>query len=722
MVIRYNKRLAGLFFCLTGIGYAGPVTLADEVEPASPAVEETANDREVVDAHGDPRDLPEGQTVEVGSFGQIDLHVKDLPLTQVLQLLSIQSQRNIVASRQVSGNISADLYNVDFYEALDAILHPNGYGYVEKGNFITVYTLDQIREMEDAERRRVSRIVRLNYITAGDVSAFVRPLLSRDGGEISVSGEVSGSMQPTSSDAGANRYAHSETIIIHDYPDNVKEIIQVIEELDVRPKQVLIEATILQATLSEANAFGVDFALFAELDSLDFSTPLGAVNEMIAGGSPGTGGAVSSTAGGTAGGASSIKLGYVGNDASVFVRALDSVTDTTVLATPKILALNRHGASLHVGEQLGYLSTTQTETAATQTVEFLDIGTQLNVRPFISEDNYVRLELNPQVSDGFTQVEAGTIVPTRTRQELTTNVIIQSGQTVVLGGLFKEDTTVDRRQVPGLGDIPIIGGAFRGQDDTVRRSEVIFLIKPTVIRDEALYVAGERASDTVETARVGVRRNLLPWSRTKLTSSHLSQAHEHLRQGDEEKALWNVNVALHLNPTSFDALQLKEEITGQRVAVPDRGVLRDAVDHMIDSQIDLEPEVGSTEPIEIGDEDSDTGRSSMPATEPDAEAGEGLDADADADADTYDEGDAYGEGGTYDAIETDDANAIDNDGDMNGDAGYGDDADAEADQEPMSYGSDDDAADEAMNESIAQMMEQIREEEDATNDSMEPVD
>src|SRR5690606_15029181 len=123
---------------------------------------------------------------------------------------------------------------------------------------------------------------------------------------------------------------------------------------------------------------------------------------------------------------------------------------------------------------------TSTETSTTQTVEFLDIGTQLTLRPFVSDDGFIRMELRPSLSDGTTRsvgAGAGTfIIPDQSTQELTTNVMVKNGQTIVLGGLFKEDTTVSRNQVPGLGDVPVLGLAFKGQDDTVSREEVIFLV------------------------------------------------------------------------------------------------------------------------------------------------------------------------------------------------------------------------------------------------------
>ena len=190
------------------------------------------------DAGLDPdlEDIPEGQTVSVGSFGQIDLHVKDLEVSRVLQLLSIQSQRNIVASRNVAGSISADLYGVEFYEALDAILQPNGFGFREQGNFVYVYTAAELKDIEEAERQLTHRLIRLNYITASDASAFVTPLLS-SAGSISLSGEPAPGIQPSVGDAGANTFAHAETIVVRDYAENVDDIVSLIQELDVRPSR-----------------------------------------------------------------------------------------------------------------------------------------------------------------------------------------------------------------------------------------------------------------------------------------------------------------------------------------------------------------------------------------------------------------------------------------------------------------------------------------------------
>jgi type IV pilus assembly protein PilQ len=585
-----SKRITGVmsaaFFCSLGWVYNAPAIGADEATPVDPAAAKA--------------DLPKGQSVKVSSFGQIDLHVKDLELSKVLQLLSIQSRRNIIASKSVAGAVSADLYGVDFYEALDAILHANGMGYVEKGNFVYVYTAQEIKTIADAERKMASRMVRLNYISAADAAAFVQPMLSQ-GGSIAVNSAATPGFSPTISDGGANTFAHPDTLIIRDFPEVTDEIFRIVKDLDIRPKQVMVEATVLQADLKEKNEFGVDVSILIDTDLTKFASPLNVVDSVlggnVVGGSPTsstynnlgnnttmqTGVGNTNAAGGT-------KVGILNKNVSAFVRALDEVTDTTVLAKPKLLVLNRQKADLLVGQKLGYLSTTATSTTSTQTVEFLEVGTKLALRPFISDDGFIRMELKPAISDGKTvpQGTGGTVIPEENTQEVTTNVLVRSGQTIILGGLFKENTTVTRRQTPFLGDIPFLGAAFKGQEDDHKRSEVIFLITPTVLKDQSLYAAGEKVKDSIESARLGARQELLPWSRTKLTASHVRNAQEAAGKGERDKAIWSVNMALSLDPTFVEAIKLREELTGQKTYWPSNSILDSSLDKIIEKQIDAD--------------------------------------------------------------------------------------------------------------------------------------
>jgi type II secretory pathway component GspD/PulD (secretin) len=202
------------------------------------------------------------------------------------------------------------LYGVTFYEALDAILHVNGYGYIERGNFIYVYTLDELKTIEEQQRHQVWKVVKLNYLNATDAAEFVKPLLSEHG-QIKTNGKAPAYTIAENAPTGGEEFAHESTMMVFDFEENLSEIEKVVKELDTRPSQVLVEATILQTTLNEANAFGIDFSIIGDLDFSDFVNlggPLRAVDGLIngssSGGSSGGSGSGGSGSGGSGSGGS----------------------------------------------------------------------------------------------------------------------------------------------------------------------------------------------------------------------------------------------------------------------------------------------------------------------------------------------------------------------------------------------------------------------------------
>ncbi|MBC7834854.1 MAG: hypothetical protein H7Y88_07115, partial [Phycisphaerales bacterium] len=511
--------------------------------------------------------------------------------------------KNIIASKSVTGRISATLNDVTFTDALDAILHVNGYGYIQEDNFIYVYTVDELVKIQESLKKRVAKVIHLNYLNATDAASFVEPLKSV-GGEIKMSSKTEAFAIPDNAPSGADNYANTSTIVVIDFEENIQAIESLIAELDTRPQQVLVEATVVQTALNEANAFGVDFSIIGDLDFTDFLSiggPRGVADALINGGSGSTGEGLSpgdnsgqalqSTPGNT-NGRSTFKVGLVSNDISIFLKALDEVNDTTILSNPKILALNRMSARVLVGRRVGYLNTTSTDTATTQTVEFLDTGTQLYFRPFVSTDGSIRMELKPQVSEAIIREStdstgASVSIPDEITQELVTNVIVKDGQTIVLGGLFRESTEFTRRQVPFLGDIPLIGAAFRGHDDETQRSEIIFMITPSLVTDAIMADAAQQTSEDIERLRAGSRQGLLPWSREKMTAAHNVEAEKLAREGNYEKALWNIQRSLALSPLQPDALSLRERITGMREVWPSRSLLESALNEEVKKRAGL---------------------------------------------------------------------------------------------------------------------------------------
>lgn len=533
---------------------------------------------------GEPSLNEPGGKVNVDENLITELFVNDEDLNTVLQLLGVQAQKNVVTGQSVAGRVTANFYGVTFYEALEAILNVNGYGYIERGNFIYVYGLEELERIQEATRTRRSELVTLNYVSAKDVQVFVEPMLS-DKGSITVSPDAGTFSLPGDVPTGADSFAAGSTVIITDYDEEVDAILEMIALIDTRPAQVLVESTILQTSLNEANAFGIDFSIVGDLDFSEFTGsggPLAVVPSLIGGQggtlvggtetpiatpSDGKGGGATSTVGNTAGPAT-FRAGVVAGDFAVFMRMLDEVTDVTILSSPKLLTLNRQPARVLVGRKIGYLSSTTTETSTTQSVQFLDTGTQLYFRPFISNDGFIRMELKPQVSDAeireVTAVGGSAItIPDEVTNELTTNVMVRDGQTIVLGGLFRESTTVTRRQIPFLGDIPILGAAFRGNDDESLRQEIVFLVKPTVVNDQILLDEADRALATIDNARTGIRKGLLPWSRTKLTAIYNVEAQELIAQGNYKKALFKIQQSLSLNPAQPNVIAMRENLVGQ---------------------------------------------------------------------------------------------------------------------------------------------------------------
>lgn len=598
-----------------------PVTLASQNWSAQPAANEPERNESPVREQGvvDPfAGKPNGGTmdgevrsvksirsnaVKVDDNGVVDLRVNGEEITAVLEMLSLQSQKNIIPYKNVNGKVFANLYGVTFYEALDALLHANGYGYVERGNFIYVYTLEDLQKLEKESRQRVWKVIKLNYLAAVDAASFAQALLSKDS-VIKTNAKIGNFPGKSETPNGAEDYPGESTVMVYDFPEQVEQIEKLIKELDTRPAQVLVEATILQAKVNENNAFGVDFAVIGNLNFGDFlgvGGPLRIPDALIvnnstklvngsAGDTPIVGGATGKNSAfglasspGNVAGPATLKLGLYSNDVGVFIRMLDEVTDTIVLSNPKILALNRQAARVLIGERVGYLNTTSTNTATTQSVEFLDTGTQLYFRPFVGNDNTIRLELKPSVSSAVVRdvknSSGSTVtVPDEITNELTTNVIVRDGQTVVLGGLFRESTQISRKQVPLLGDIPLVGYAFRGQEDTIDRQEIIFLITPSVVTDTFLAETGDKTQDMIARVRAGTREGLLPFSRERMTAQMLMDARKLAAEGQNEQALWKLHMALSIDPMQPEAIELQEKLTGKKEVWPERSMLHELLD------------------------------------------------------------------------------------------------------------------------------------------------
>ena len=529
--------------------------------------------------------LSSGEDVSVGGMVQSFTFDKEKVKTirDALRVLSALYKKNIAPSPNVDGLLGITrLYDVTFEEAMAAILGPN-FKYEKASNLIKVYTKEEYKKIKEDESRMIHRVFTLYYITAEEASKLIKPVLSTPHGVVQAStaaeeGISIGKEGVSGSKGGGDNMAWHDTIVVYDYPENIAKAEKVIALLDVKPKQVLIEATILSATLTEGMELGIDLNFLAgvSLTGTDATpdlvpdgttpsrgtaatTPIAQIGAGVATGTP------IETAGFARVGGSGLRIGVTMGDFTALITALESVTDITVLANPKILALNKQAGTVFIGQELGYRDRTTIDASGQATVgevSFYQTGTKLSFRPYIGNDGYIRMDIYPQDSSGELDSEG---IPRKTTAELMTNIMVKDGQTIVIGGLFRDAITSTRSQIPLLGDLPLVGAAFRGTTDSTVRQEIIVLITPHIITESEDTEAEARVAD-ISRKRYGARMGLQWAGRARLAEDRYTEAVKHYIDGDSKTALDKVNFVLELRPTYLEALRLKERIINETVS------------------------------------------------------------------------------------------------------------------------------------------------------------
>jgi type IV pilus assembly protein PilQ len=566
-------------------------TLGQEVAPETPAVTEPplvtepAPETEPVAETGaeplpeavDPFGKPavQGEVRFDPADNTIDLHVVDTDIALVLRMLTEQTQTNILASPSVKGRVTASLYRVSLREALDAILRSNGLSFREEGNFVYVFTDAELAEKQSALRTRRTEVLRVHYTTVSGAQAALRSVLS-DKVKVETTAAADGT---------------GGTLIINDFEENLDKAKRVLAEIDRRPEQILVEATIVVVSLTEENKFGVNLTL---LGGVDFTGLTGTVTNPATG--PGLNNALNGgilnqpigtpiiESGYIAGqvGGGGLKLGIATNNIAAFIEALETTADTMVLANPKLLVLNRQQGEVRVGAELYYRSSiTITDGGNSQgTTDKLETGTTLRFTPTIGENGYVMLSITPEESTGTLVQDQFGSLPQKNLARVNSSIIVRDGHTVVIGGLFRESSTKSRSQAPGLGNLPLIGAAFRSQTDSTRREEILILLTPHIIRDtDALSADGVNTADRIEQMRVSLRRGMMWFGRERLAESWYRAALDELAKPDanRNRAKSFVDAALTLNPKFTEALDLRQELVGKELVGVDNSLTRHIV-------------------------------------------------------------------------------------------------------------------------------------------------
>ncbi len=369
--------------------------------------------------------------------GGVTFTVQNADIQSVLRALARQKGLNIVTSPDVTGTVSVYLRDASLQEALDAVITMNGFHYVRKGNILFV-TKGKDGANEDLVGREV-KTFRFNYVDVEKVVDNIRDILSPS--------------------AVVSVYQPDKTLIVEDSAERLARLEKVLKNLDTPPRQVLIEAKILEVRLNDDTSFGIDWNLaFSHFETSGKILTQGFAKRPESA-------------------AQGLFFTTADKDFSAFLDALQVSNQVNTLSTPKLLVLDHKEAKIIVGGKLGYFVTTATNTTVLQTVEFLEIGTQLHITPSIMDDGNIIMEIHPEVSDGT--ITAG--LPTETTTEVTTNLIARDGRTIFIGGLIRGRKEDRREQVPGLGCLPGIGLLFGRTTNTTQKTEIVVLITPHIL-------------------------------------------------------------------------------------------------------------------------------------------------------------------------------------------------------------------------------------------------
>ena len=471
------------------------------------------------------------------------LNIHNSEIGSVLELLSEVGGLNILASENVTGTVSATLSNASLEEALQAILTSRGYVLKRDGKFIYVGTPEDLRGIQLLHEVINTRIYQPNYVTATELQTLIAPILTEGVGQSTVTTQAEAGIAADGSSAGGNNLAGNDVLLIKDYESVLMQVDQILREVDLQPKQVAIEAMILSVKLDDSNSLGVDFELLRDQNNVRLASgaPLASLGSMTF----------------NDGG---MKFGFLDSNLALFISALETIGDTNVIASPRLTCLNKQKAEILIGAELGYVSTTVTDTTATQSVEFLEVGTQLRIRPYISNDGIIRMEVHPELSSGTVRVEGNFTLPDKEVTQVTTNIMCRDGSTVIIGGLIREDLTKSGSQIPFLGNLPLLGTVFRNRTENIDRRELIVLITPRIINQEESAREGAETVHNFAARQAIYADKMSPIGKRYYGRRYLNLAQAATCAGDYDAALKYTNLSIHFNPLDESAIRLRSQI------------------------------------------------------------------------------------------------------------------------------------------------------------------
>lgn len=449
----------------------------------------------------------------------VTFNFQDVPVRTVLQLIAEESNLNIVASDTVQGNVTLRLVNVPWDQALDIVLRAKGLDKRREGGVVWVAPQPELAKFEqDKEDARIAIENRVDLITDyiqvnyHNASAIFKAITEAKGVGNSGSGGGGGGTNQDENGFLSSRGRivadeRTNTLMISDIPKKVAQMRELIAVIDRPVDQVLIEGRIVIATDSFARDLGARFGvsgatdrgiLSGSLDSnVNYQNTLAKRNNELA--NEGTSTTLPSflfptglnvnlpAAGFTNGTPSGIAYTLLGThfNLDIELSALQEEGRGEVISNPRLVTTNQREAVIKQGREVGYLTVTGSGTGiATPTVQFKEALLELKVTPTITNDNRVFLSLNVKKDEVIRFIDLGDFgsVPELARREINTAVLVDDGQTVVIGGVYEFTDRSSVAKVPFLGDIPFLGNLFKKKGRSKEKAELLIFVTPKVLR------------------------------------------------------------------------------------------------------------------------------------------------------------------------------------------------------------------------------------------------
>ncbi|PSW61472.1 type IV pilus secretin PilQ family protein [Photobacterium kishitanii] len=409
----------------------------------------------------------------------ISINFQDIPVRNVLQLIADYNDFNLVVADTVSGNVTLRLDNVPWPQVLDIILQAKGLDKRVRGSVLLVAPKTELaandhQVMETARKQQQlaslrSKLIQINYAKATDIAELLRG--ASDGiGMLSERGSL-------------HVDERTNALIIKDTPESIASIKEIVVALDIPVKQVQIEARIVTIDEGNIDELGVRWGV----SSIDGDTTIGGSIE----GNLGSSGLLDDTTvddflnvnlGATQGGAASIafqvaKLGNVLLDLEL--SALQSERKAEIISSPRLMTTNKKTAYIEQGTEIPYL---EASSSGAVSVDFKKAVLSLMVTPQITPDNKLVLDLEVTQDSKGEEVPTGvgTAVAIKT-QRIGTQVLVNNGETVVLGGIYQNQVNNSVRKVPILGDIPVLGALFRHKMEELGKRELLIFVTPKIV-------------------------------------------------------------------------------------------------------------------------------------------------------------------------------------------------------------------------------------------------